>query len=256
MTDSTHNNGHKTWWKEAGKEGILGLGIAEGVAIVTSLGVVAVADQVAPTLLKNTTSTIAKILEPYLLNPTEWFLEKACRLEECKTDAEQSRQERAEALVSRVIVFSAAFAASLVTKIATRKTLNYAMGIHSSHGRSIEKDGFTRWFMHEFIIPDKHDRQVMYWDEGFHYGSLILLNTGVAKHTDDGIRVSRKILETMGVSKKKAKELAEMLMIWEVPNLIGWLAGAGRIGYENYHKYGVVKSAIDHGKQPPPEPPL
>ena len=212
-----------------------GLGVAEMVSIATSLGVVAVAEDIAPNLLKSVSKTMGKIIEPYLLGPAESFLGTFCKLEECKIDKEKSRQERAEELSKNLIVFSAAFVTSLVAKIATRKALNHLTGITTTPKRNTGNFAKDIWV--NYIWPDKHDRKIFYWDEGVHMGSLILMNTGIAKQTDVMIQGSSSVLQkTLGWTKAKADRVASMAMIWEVPNVIGWLAGVGAIAHTEFKR--------------------
>lgn len=208
----------------------LGLGAAEFVSIATSLGVVAYADDLAPNVLKSVSHTVAKIIEPYILDPAEWVLPRLCRLEECQPDKTKSREQRAEELAKTGIVFSIAFIASLVMKIATRKALNHILDL--SHSPHVNTGRWAHDFMKNYIIPDKHDIKIVKWDEGIHLGSLLLLNTGIAKQTDKMIHVTSSVLQkSLGWSKQKSDRVASMGMIWEVPNVIGWLAGVGAIAH-------------------------
>lgn len=236
----------------------MGLGIAEMVSIGVSLGVVGIADQVAPSMLKGCSKAVGKILEPYLDN-IENGLKKVCKLEECQPNLELPREQRAENLAKTMIVFSSAWALSMVAKIATRKVFNKLSDNNVGTKEIVKTGSKFKDFLNEYIIPDKHDRHVFYWDEGVHYGSLLLLNTGAAKYTDDMIKSTSNVLQKCGLSQKKANELAAMGIIWEVPNVLGWLAGAGRIAYHHYsHATHVEKlasgSALGSGTLHTPTP--
>src|SRR5437868_455395 len=109
-------------WHDIRKESAC-LGIAEVVSIAVSMGVVGIADQVAPKMLKTCSSALGKIIEPYL-DTIETGLQKVCKLEECKPDMNKSRQQRAETIAKTCIVFSSAWALATAAKLATRKRLN------------------------------------------------------------------------------------------------------------------------------------
>lgn len=233
-----------TPWRDFTAE-TAGLGLAEMVSIGVSLGVVGIADQVAPGLIKQCSKTVGKVIEPYL-DHIENGLQKVCKLEECQPDKNLPRQERAENLAKTIIVFSSAWAMSMAAKIITRKVFNDFAGVK---GEEIEKTGNKlKDFMNQYVIPNKHDRHVFYWDEGVHYGSLLLLNTGLAKNTDDMIRSTSRVLQKCGMGKKKADELSAMGVIWELPNVLGWMAGAARIGYQHFAPK-AARAALSHTEQ-------
>src|SRR4051812_24271214 len=77
------------------KEGI-GLGIAEFISMGVSLGVVAVADDLAPNLVKDTSKFVAKTCIAPFQDAIEWGLGTFCQLKECKVDYTKPRNERAE----------------------------------------------------------------------------------------------------------------------------------------------------------------
>jgi len=229
-----NGNGHTPNGRGVGyniaKESV-GLGIAELVSMGVSLGVVGVADQVAPKMLKSCSQTLGKILEPYL-DTIEKSLKAVCKLEECQPDATKSREERAENIGKTLIVFSSAWATSMLFKIATRKWMNDALGLTVKAPRTGSK-----WqdFKNDYLIPSAHDKKVIVWDEITHYGSLLLLNTGMAKTTDEMLRTTTNILEKVGFSPRKAHDLATMGIIWELPNALGFAAGVGNIAKYHLH---------------------
>lgn len=236
----SHNgNGNgKPWskkqaWKNVLKEST-GLGVAEFASGAVSLGVVAVADDIAPDLLKHASKVVGKIVEPYLLTPAEWVMNNACKLEECKPDKTKNRSERAEDLAHTGILFTAAFATSLVAKLAARKGMNWVMGLES---KPVPKTG--NWFKDKVLYKflDMHDWSVVKWDEGVHIGSIVLVNTALAKPADELIKNSSTLLQkTMGWSKEKADRVSSMGVIWEIPNAAGWAAGVGRIYHHHMHE--------------------
>jgi hypothetical protein len=203
-----------------------GLAAAEITSMGVSLGVIAVADKVAPSLVHGATKIVAKaIVEPYL-ESIETFLGTFCRLEECKPDKSVPREKRAEQLARATVLFGAAFVPSLLTKIAVRRWVNKKAGFN--------EDNNPWWKVWKL---NAHDRKVFYWDEGTHIGSMILLNTGTAKHTDELIRGSTSVLQKVfGISERKAHDLSSMAMIWELPNAIGLTFGIGAIAHTHYTK--------------------
>ena len=61
----------------------------------------------------------------------------------------------------------------------------------------------------------------------------------MAKHTDELIRTASGALQkTMGWNKEKADRVSSMAMIWEMPNILGWLAGLGVIGRRHFYGDG------------------
>lgn len=73
------------------------------------------------------------------------------------------------------------------------------------------------------------DWQIIALDEGVHLGALGLVNAGVPEVSDGMLRTSQKIFQRLGFSEEKARDMASMLVIWEVPNVMGWLAGVGGV---------------------------
>ncbi len=211
-------------WSAFGKESF-GLGIAEAVSMSVSLGVVGVADQIAPGMLKSCSRTVGKILLPYL-DTIEGGLQRVCKLRECKPDLSKPPEERAESLAKTLIVFSSAWVLSFAAKLATRKAMNAHLGIPE-----VPKTGN---FFHDFLWPSKHDIKILAADEGVHYGSLLLGNTLFASQTDDLISSTSKMLQNCGLSEKKSKQMSSMGVIWELPNALGWLAGVGAIAHERF----------------------
>lgn len=216
-----------------------GLAVAEITSIGASLGVVAIADQVAPKIMGNATKFVAKhFIEPHL-EAFEGFLSSVCHLQECKPDRSQSREKRAESLAHATVIFVPSFVTGLAVKIATRRGMNKLCGIvdDATHSRA--------WW--EF---SKHEKIILCADEGVHIGSMILLNTGAAGVTDDLIRASSGVLQKMGFSEQKSKDISSMAMIWELPNLLGLMSGVGAIlGIHKLGWAGGVKQGGPHAKK-------
>ena len=207
---------------------------AELASIAVSLGVVGVADEVAPNLIKKGSKALSKaIIEPNL-DTIERILGKFCKLEECKIDPNQGNAERAERLAHISIVFGAAWASAMLTKFLTRRYLTRKIPEHdpTSSRYKYHPDDEKVWGV------TKHEWKLFGADEGVHYGSLLLFNTGAAKVTDELIRTCTRILVKCGVPEKKAHELSSMAWIWEVPNLLGAAAGVGVISQYNNHNWG------------------
>ncbi len=129
-----------------------------------------------------------------------------------------------------MVVFSAAWVASMLVKIASRKSLNRVF-----EGGHITQDvkstgGFFKGFYERNLKLNPHDTKIIVWDEAVHIGSLILVNTSMAKTSDSMIKGASDFLQKkMGWSKKRADDVASMGVIWELPNFMGWLAGVGAI---------------------------
>jgi hypothetical protein len=193
-----------------------GFALAEMVSMSTSLLVVGIADTLAPNMIKDVSKFVGKhVIEPFL-DPIESTLGAVCKISECQPDKTKSRAERAE----NMIVFSAAWATSMAAKVATRRIFNRAVGISDD---PIPAGG----------LLSAHEKRILLYDEGVHYGSILLMNTAGAKVTDELIASSTNVLTKVGIPEKKAKELSSMAVIWELPNLLGMAAGIGAI-FQNH----------------------
>ncbi len=205
----------------------LGFAVAEGVSMLTALGVVACADQVAPKIVNGTADVLANTVVLPLLDPIEHTLDRACKLEECKRDPDVPREERAKHLAKTLVVFGASWATAMIFKIETRRYMNRSFDIPSDTRPD------AKWW--EFWKLSRKEFMILAADEGVHYGALGLLNTSAAHTTDQVIRSTRNMLMKCGVPEDKAQELSAYTMIWEMPNFLGLLAGLGAI-YAT-HKY-------------------
>ncbi len=208
--------------------------LAEGGQILTGLGVIALADQVAPTMLDQASSFIGKTVIQPNLHAIEKGMSSMCRLEECKVDESVPEEERAKRLAHTLMLFGASWVAGMAVKMQTRRGLNRLMDLPSDH------DEVPIW---QFWKLSKKEATILVADEGVHYGALLMLNTGIANKTDGLIRATTNILTSCGVPEKKAHELAAFGMIWELPNALGLLAGLGAIYHTNTHpgQYGLGK---------------
>lgn len=202
-----------------------GLGIAELVSASVSLGVFGLVEKVVPKLHGNAVDVVGKVISPYVDN-FEWLMSKLCKLEECQPDPTLNHEEKTRRYARLGLLFSEAFAASFIAKIATRRGINGLLGLN--HPRA--KTG--NWFM-DHCLPSRHDLLVVAADEGVHIGSMFVMNTVGASYTDYLLHSVTQVLEKTGMSHDKAKEMATMGVVWELPNALGWLAGATKIAYDH-----------------------
>lgn len=217
--------------KNAGAES-MGFALAEGVSLGVGLGVMAFADKVAPWMINGVSSVLAKTVVEPLLEPLESARSKLCKLEECQVDTSRSREERAQALAKTLLMFGVAWYASMEAKVFTRTSVNKAMGL--AHEPEMPFWKFLLQPVQSYKRSPNAFR-ILAADEGVHYGSLLLLNTGLAQYTDDYIRATTNMLANTGlVSKEKAHELATYGMVWEAPNVLGLGAGIGAIAYNHF----------------------
>lgn len=236
----------------------LGFWVAEGVSMATSLGVVAIADKLIPKeIMDHATKVVAKVC----IEPVQDFIEKGlnrCRVHECRVDQSKSREDRAEDYAKVFMVFGAAWALSLVVKVNARRGLNHIMGVASENVAKVPEDAsIVKKILHHvpFVNWTPSERLIFAADEGIHYGlgGLILFNDKAAKIADDQIDNLSGMLQKIGVSPQKAKEISNMAIIWEAPNIAGALAGftaiAGRHAYGWPEKHVPAKfTDIIYGK--------
>lgn len=225
MTGNGNENGLKGM-SPRGKFAVrsFGLGISELSSMGVSLGTVAIIDQVAPNLVKSASQALAKVVfEPYLEH-IENFMTKVCRLQECKPDANISRKERAENLARITVLWLPAFAASFAAKIVARRLVDHSTGVKKIEGFSVAK----------LLKPDlsRHELSIVGWDEGVHIGSMLLMNTAGAQISDEMLRSTKNILRKVGFSEQKAKDIASMAVVWELPNMLGLGAAIGEVAHQ------------------------
>ncbi len=218
-----------------------GFAAAEGASMVTSLGVVAVMDKVVPKpLMDKATDIVSKVfIEPYL-DTIERNLAK-CRLEECQVDETKTREERARRLANGVVIFGTAYCFALAAKFGARKYANKLTGVTEAEA-STEAGLLSKVKSHiPFVGYTRDANMITIADEAVHIGSLIYLNTKASQFTDDHIKSLSKTLEKFGVSKEKAKEVSTMVMVWEVPNFLGMMAGGTAIAGKHAKGWGMDK---------------
>jgi len=218
-------------------------GVAEIVSMATSLGVVAIADQVIPKSIQNTVyQSLGKILEPTLLDPFEKVKSKFCKLEECKTDPNKSREQRSEDMAKLLVVFGSAWVISMAAKLKTRRWLNKSFNVMEDlHMPKLEPNASLGKKLAFHTVPwvywSPEERLIFAADEGIHYGSIFLMNNQLSPVTDEMIRSATNVIHKItGFDEKKSREIADMLIIWEMPNFLGMFTGFGAIAGK--HKLG------------------
>ena len=228
-------------WNIAKESG--GFGAAELASMGVSLGVVAILDKVIPkSLLDKATGVVSKVvIEPYL-DTIERNLAK-CKLEECQTDETKTREERANRLAKMTLVFGSAYFISLAAKLAVRKWVN------AEPHEKVPKDAplYQKILPHIPIIGSSRAANIItFADEGVHIGSFVYLNTMGSNLSDEHIKKMSKVLEKIGVSPQKAKEISTMVMVWEVPNFLGMMAGGVAIAGKHTKGWGIKNSTANH----------
>ena len=200
--------------------------VAEVASASVGLGVVAIADWLIPKpVMKLASQTISKIVvEPYL-DTIESTVSKFCKLDECKVDPDTPREQRAERIAKTMIVFGAAYVASMGVKLFARRKMNEITGI-LEHAPAALPAGATMWdklkYYGKFQFMAPQEKLIFVADEGVHLGALYVLNNQLAPFTDDMIqRTSKVIQRTTGASEPKAHEIANMAWIWEASNGLG-----------------------------------
>lgn len=212
---------------------------AEFTSMGVSLGVVAFMDKVLPkSLMDKVTDIVSKLcIEPYL-DTIEKNLAR-CRLEECQVDETKTRQERAHRLANAIVVFGTAYGIALATKFRVRDYVNEKNGIIKAKTpiptNLLEK---IKSYV-PFMGYSKDARIIAGADEAIHIGSLIYMNTKASQFTDEHINKLTSTLEKLGVGHEKAKEISTMVMVWEVPNLLGMMAGGTAIAGKHIKGWGL-----------------
>lgn len=208
----------------------LAFGAAEGVSMITSLGVIAVADKlIPPEIMKSASHAVAKVcIEPFQ-DTIEKVLDK-CRVHECRVDRSKSREERAAEYARVLTLFGAAFFASMGAKLFTRRHVNELLNVSGEgYKEAGEHLGFFRKKLYEFNPKNWSREELMIFaaDEGIHIGlgGMLLFNDKAADVADEQIKHLSNVLQKSGFDKKKADDVSSMAVIWEAPNIAGSLAG-------------------------------
>ncbi len=229
-----------------------GFGAAELGSMVVSFGTFAVADALVPKH-SSPIKAISKIcIEPHL-DKIEHFMSK-CHIEECKVDHTKSPEERAESYARGITIFGAAWVASMIAKVWTRRVANKHFEVAGEKPPTLPKDAsLIKKISHHipFVNWAREEKLIFAADEAVHIGSLLYLNTKGADVTDAHIKSTSKILEKVGFSKERADNAATLFHVWEVPNFMGMLAGFGTIfgkhayGWPNKHEHQPFKGILD-----------
>jgi hypothetical protein len=111
----------------------------------------------------------------------------------------------------------------MIVKLETRKFANAKFDLHDEP--RLDKKWWQPWKL------TNHEKVIVGMDEGIHYGSIILMNMtgGGAKVTDSAVNSIQSVLQKTGMSERKAKDIANMVVVWELPNALGFLGGVGGI---------------------------
>lgn len=211
----------------------VGYTIAEGASMVTSLGVVAVADTLAPKMVDRATKLVAKTLILPHLDFIERNMKKICHIKDCQTDEKSSRQQRAEGFARAVVLFTPAWLISLGVKAVVREKMKGVWDL-----KEPKPPKTHNWFKDNIVnYMSPYAWKIFAVDEGIHYGSLIYFNTAGAEYTGELIQANTKMLQkSTGMSERKAHDIASMTIVWEMPNLLGLGAALGMI--YGKHRYG------------------
>lgn len=225
-----------------------GMVLGEVTSQVVSAGVFGVSELIAPKLVKSA----SKVMSDNVITPNLEFIErtlnKACKLKGSLPDMSEARHVRVENWGRLFVLFGASWVAAMLAKLAIRQVSNEKFSVKH------EEPPNGNWFHDKVLYRNmsKHDWKILVADEGVHLGSLVVMNTAMAKHTDSTINVATKIIKGLGCQPQKAREMAGYLTVWELPNLFGLLAGLGVIGhhYSKKAKDSHVKSLMNNTTSP------
>ena len=208
-----------------------GFSIAEVAAAGTSLGAMYLMQKVPDAVIDPFSSLLGHIIEPVQL-PLEKFVGKICKLKECQPDKTQSVEERAKRTARSILIAVPAIAVAWGTKLAIRRIWNDGMKI---------KDHQTGVKMWEVWKMSPEEKMLFMGDEGVHMMSaLAMQNPPFSDTTDDVIRgMTDTLQKVLGVDKKRAHDLATMIALHEIPNLMGAIVAGGII--YGRHQYGWPK---------------
>lgn len=211
-------------WGAFGKEGG-SLAVAEILSSSITVGAIAYADKLAPHLLQSTTDVIAKVVVEPNLELLEKIVSGLCRLDVCKIDKSQSREERAKHIARAIVLGGAAIVPAMLVKLATRRGLNQLTGLGDEN---------PWWHLHKM---SSHDKSIFWYDEGTHYGSMFVMNTLIPQPTNVMVEHTSSLMQKLfGWSKQQADESALMTVAHEVPNMLGLMAGLGAIANTRLRK--------------------
>ncbi len=230
-TKGTHNNGNhngngKSWHREFGLE-TTGLMAAEFASMVVSVGAFTFAGEWFPSVTKNVGHVVSKVcVEPYL-DSIEWGLQKVCKIKECQPDFTKPREERAQKYGEYLTLFGLSAVAGVAAELGVRGAMNRWLGVK---GANVAK-GWKKY------IPTGHDLAVVAVDRGVHIGAILATNTIGAKHADNAMDgITGFLQKSFGWPEERAKKAAEMLVVYEGPNWLGFGAATAYLAaHHHYH---------------------
>lgn len=232
VTENGHNNssgnGKFPLWVQKATAETLGLGIAEMASAVVSVGVFALADDIAPSLMKKSGKVIGRLLEPFL-DPIERAMQGGCKLKECQPDFTKSRQERAEEYGRFLTRFGVSLVPAVLTEYGVRKIGNHYLHVgNGDMGKSLA---------YKLMHPNRHDCGVIGIDKGVQLGGIIAVNTIFAKQADVGIEgISNVLQKTLNWPKERADRAAQATIVWHLADGLGFGAAGAKIWHEQYSK--------------------
>ena len=235
MADSNNHNGNgRNWYHELGWE-TLGLGLAEFASMTISVGAFTFLGEIAPNTVNSVSKVVSKAcIEPFL-DTIEGVMQKTCKLKECQPDFTKSRQERAEQYAKYVTLFAASIPLGVGTEMLARIWLNNKFKV-----KAPPSDGLRKWlqertptFMHS-QLPTWHDVKVVGIDRGIHLGAILGVNTLLSKQADTAIDgITHCLQKSLNWPADRAKRAAEMLVVYEGPNWLGFSAATAYLA--GYH---------------------
>lgn len=191
--------------------------VAEFACSAVSFGALAYIDKLCPKQMEKVKQFVAEECIQPLLVPIE-TIEKYT-FANIEGDVFKERQKlhprlRAKEISNTLIDYGLAFGAGGLAKFGTRFGLESMLGIDPGHkelGKSI------------------------LCDEGVHFGSTLLMNCPLfADKTRGAIDTVACVLgKCFGMPDETARRMANGAILWEVPNMIGFLAQLGMIYRHN-----------------------
>lgn len=221
------NGNGKTPLKNTAEE-IGGFSVAEVAGAVTSLGAMYLMQKVPDAILDPVTTVMGHVIQPVQV-PLENFVGKICKLEECQPDKDKPVEERAKGTARAMLIAIPAIAAAWYAKFAIRRFWNKTLGLEDS------KSGAKDWQVWKMTPEEK---MLFIGDEGVHLASaLAMQNHPMSDKTDNLIRnMTSTIQGVFGIDKNRAHDLATMIALHEIPNLLGAITAGGII--YGRHQYG------------------
>lgn len=203
-----------------GKTGLqtISMAVAEGVCGVVSLGALYYMDKLAP----RETGYVKKVLSKNIVQPllpvvdTADYMLSGLWKHSYEERKKMGAADRATEVTENLFNYGLSGGLGLAAKIIVRDHLNAKLGVPMSKS---------------------HGWSVLAVDEGMHIGTIVLMDTALSKKTNDVKEgISCMLQKSANMEKKKADELANYTVVWELPNAVGFLSGITAIYGGN--KYG------------------